>query len=146
MILGIGNEASGDDAAGALAARALAGRLAGRPDVLVIDAGLAPENQTGPVRRFAPDLVVMIDAAQMGEAPGAIRWLDWAETDGLSASTHTLPPYILAKFLVAEIGCAVGLIGIQPAQHGFGVPLSPVVSAAVETVVEGVAAATQAAV
>lgn len=141
MILGIGNETSGDDAAGVLAVRALAERLAGRAHVLVIDAGIAPENQTAPVRRFAPDVVVMIDAAQMNEPPGTIRWLDWAATDGLSASTHTLPPYILAKFLVAETGCAVGLIGIQPAQNGFDVPLSAVMAAAVEVVVEGVAEA-----
>lgn len=105
----------------------------------MIDAGIAPENQTGPIRRFAPDLVVMIDAAQMDEPPGTIRWLDWAETDGLSASTHTLPPYLLAKFLAAETGCAVGLIGIQPAQNGFGAPLSAVMAAAVEAVVNGVA-------
>lgn len=139
MILGIGNETNGDDAAGSCAARALAERLAEIAHVRVIDAGIAPENQTGPVRRFAPDLVVMIDAAQMNETPGAIRWLDWAETDGLSASTHTLPPYVLAKYLVAETGCAVGVIGIQPAQTGFGIPLSDVMAAAVADVVEGVA-------
>ncbi len=51
-----------------------------------------PENCTGAVLRFAPDLVVLVDAAEMGEAPATIRWLDWQETTGLSASPPTLPP------------------------------------------------------
>ncbi|GAB4574934.1 MAG: hypothetical protein Kow0077_23940 [Anaerolineae bacterium] len=119
-----------------MVARALADRLQGRDDLLVIDAGLAPENFTGPARRFRPDLVILIDAAQMDASPGAIRWLDWAETDGLSASTHTLPPYVLARFLVMDSGCAVGLVGIQPAGNAFGAPLSPPVQAAVREVVD----------
>ncbi|MDX5297378.1 MAG: hydrogenase 3 maturation endopeptidase HyCI [Gammaproteobacteria bacterium] len=139
--MGIGNETNGDDAAGVIAARALLPRLAGRDDRLVLDAGAAPENFTGPVRRFQPDLVILIDAAQMDEAPGAVCWLDWTETDGMSASTHTLPPYVLAKFLVADTGCELALIGIQPAQNAFGAPLSPVVAGAVEDVVNTLAGA-----
>ncbi len=72
----------------------------------------------------------------MGEAPGTIRWLDWQETTGLSASTHTLPPYMLAQYLVGSLGCQVALLGIQPAQNDIGTPLSPPVAAAVEEVSE----------
>ena len=100
----------------------------------IIEAGHAPENCTGAVRRFAPDLVVLVDAAEMGEAPGTIRWLDWQETTGLSASTHTLPPYMLAQYLVGSLACRVALLGIQPAQNDIGTPLSPPVAAAVEEV------------
>jgi len=103
---------------------------------LIVDAGPAPENVTGSLRRFRPDLVVLIDAAHMGEPPGAVRWLTWQDTDGLSASTHTLPPHILAQYLINELTCEVALIGIQPADTRIGQPLSPVVRAAVETVVQ----------
>ena len=129
VILGIGHELRGDDAAGLVVARQLQ-PLAG-DSLLVIEAGPAPENQTGRIRRFAPDLILFVDAAQLGETPGAIRCLPWQETSGLSASTHTLPPYMLARFLTAELGCEVSLIGIQPEQDVLGSSLSPVVEEAV---------------
>lgn len=94
--------------------REVAARMAATPGVLLLDAGTAPENFTGPLRRFRPDLVIEIDAADHGEAAGAAAWLDWRDADGLSASTHTLPPSVLASFLSTELGCQVSLIGIQP--------------------------------
>lgn len=106
--------------------------------MLVLDTGLAPENYTGPVRRFDPALVLLVDAAQMNEAPGTIRWLDWNDTEGLSASTHTLPPYMLAKYLVGVTNCTVALIGIQPVTNIAGAPISPEVQAAVDEVVTAI--------
>ncbi len=86
-----------------------------------------------------PDLVLLIDAAQMDEAPGAVRWLAWQETDGLSASTHTLPPRVLAHYLTSELGCEVALLGIQPADTTMGAPLSPTAQAAVQAVAQALA-------
>ncbi len=133
-LLGVGHPLNGDDAAGIVIARRLHDVFAANTRVLVLEAGSAPENQTGPLRRFGPALVVFIDAAQMDAEPGSVRWLDWRETSGLSASTHTLPPYVLAKFLVAELGCAVALLGIQPARNAIAAPLSPVMQHAADTV------------
>ncbi|MBI5958042.1 MAG: hydrogenase maturation protease [Chloroflexi bacterium] len=138
-IVGIGNEFGGDDAAGIAAARALIPLLAHREQVVVIDAGPAPENQTGALRVFRPDLVLLVDAAQMNEEPGTIRWLDWQDTTGLSASTHTLPLHMLARFLTAEIDCQVVLLGIQPARNLFDEPLSLVVQQALEDLVQTLA-------
>ena len=139
-VVGIGHELRGDDAAGVVVARALLEQSAicdpRSAFRLVIDAGPAPENYTGSLRRFQPDLIVLIDAAQMGAPPGTVRWLMWQDTDAFSASTHTLPPHILAQYLTNELNCGVALIGIQPADTRIGMPLSPVVQAAVETVVQ----------
>ena len=136
-IVGIGQELRGDDAAGINVARALQSTVGAIRELplLIIDAGAAPENFTGQLRRFDPDLVLLIDAAQLNEAPGTIRWLDWQETSGLSASTHTLPPHVLAEYLVNELGCEVALIGIQPQGNEFDAPLSPPVQHAVEEIV-----------
>lgn len=133
--LGIGQELNGDDAAGVLVARALDRHMAGNPSVMVLDAGPAPENFTGKLRSFAPQIVILIDAAEMSEPPGTVRWLDWRDTSGLSASSHTLPPYVLAGFLAESLGCVVGLIGIQPGANHLGAP----VSAAVRRAINGVA-------
>lgn len=135
-IVGVGNELNGDDGAGVRVVRQLGARLTATPGVLLIDGGTAPENYTGPIRRFRPDLVVEIDAADQGEPPGTVAWVDWREADGLSASTHTLPPSVLAKFLVADLGCEVALLGIQPANLGLGEPMSPAVERAVSDLAE----------
>jgi hydrogenase 3 maturation protease len=131
--MGIGHELRGDDAAGLLVARRLL-PYAGE-DFLVVEAGHAPENYTAPVRRFAPQLTLLVDAADLREHPGTIRWLEWPETTGLSASTHTMPLYLLAHYLATEANCLVGLIGIQPADCGLNAPLSAEVKAAVTAVV-----------
>jgi hydrogenase 3 maturation protease len=148
-ILGVGNELRGDDAAGVLVARALSKTLA--PDaratlvnrlpgqarglpLQVIEAGAAPEAFTGVLRQFEPDLVLFIDAADMSELPGTIEVIDWQATLGLDTSTHTLPLHLVAQYLVAELGCAVSLIGIQPADTSFEAALSPAVRRAVDEI------------
>jgi len=145
-VVGIGQTLNGDDAAGALVAQALLKRQrAGRSDaprpvpfsLFVIEAAHAPENCTGAVRRFAPDLVILVDAAEMGDPPGTVRWLDWRDTSGLGASTHSLPPSMVARYLAAELSCQVALIGIQVQDTSLGARVSPPVRRAIRTVSEG---------
>lgn len=138
-LVGIGNELNGDDAVGILAVRALRARLGDQPHLLLVEGGLAPENFTGPLRRFAPEWVILIDAAEMGCEPGAVAWVDWRQVDGLSASTHSLPPTVLGQYLMAELGCQLGLIGIQPGGLEFDAPLSPAAAWAVDEVAAGLA-------
>jgi len=69
----------------------------------------------------------------------AALWLAWQETDGLSASTHTLPPRVLAHYLTSELGCEVALLGIQLADTTVGAPLSPTAQAAVQSVAQALA-------
>lgn len=137
-IVGIGNEFNGDDAAGVLLARKLSARECGADagHVLVIEAGQAPENITGELRRFQPQVVLLIDAAQVNAEPGEIVYIPWETTSGMSASSHSLPLSMLARYLTLEFGCQVHLIGIQPAQNEPGAPLSPPVRAAVDDIAD----------
>jgi len=144
-VLGVGQELNGDDAAGVLVVRRLskrqrAGRQVLRPvsiSLLAIEGAHAPENSTGAVRRFAPDLVLLVDAAEMGDPPGTIRWLDWHEAVGLDTSTHALPVSMLARYLAAELSCDVALIGIQVHDTSLGAALSPAVRRAIRSVTQG---------
>ncbi len=135
-IVGVGSELRGDDAAGVMAARGLQTALAGRKDVLVLEAGLAPENCTGVLRRFAPELVLLVDAAQMHAEPGVIHVLTTEQIGGLSASTHTLPLSMLAFYLNAELGSPVYLLGVQPGDLSFAADMTPEVQLAVNTLVQ----------
>jgi hydrogenase maturation protease HycI len=135
--LGIGNELNGDDAAGVQVARRLKAR-GGTEGLLVFDAGLAPENFSGPLRRAQPALVLLVDAAEMGAQPGAVQPLDWRDAAGFGPSTHLQPLATLGEYLDSELGCRVLLLGIQPARLDFDAPLSPEVERAVEDVVGGI--------
>lgn len=135
-VLGIGNALNGDDGAGVAVIRRLQATLPPRPDLLLLESGVAPENETGLLRRFAPDVVLFLDAAQMDAPPGTVRWVPFAHLAGVSASTHSLPLSLLASYLQAELGCEVALLGIQPACNETGAPLSSPVCAAIETVAE----------
>lgn len=142
-MIGIGNELRGDDLAGPTVVRGLQALTPLSPTVLLLDAGMAPENFSGPIRRFAPDLVLLIDAAEMGEAPGTVCYVTWQETTGFSASTHTLPLYFLAQYLETELGCQVVVLGVQPENLDFGAPFSPIVQQAVNEVISELTAILQ---
>ena len=61
VICGIGNDIRGDDAFGVIVAERLKGMIED-PNVLIINCGEVPENYTGKIKDFEPDLVVFVDA------------------------------------------------------------------------------------
>lgn len=77
----------------------------------------------------------MIDAAQLDAPPGTVRLLPWEQTTGLSASSHTLPPYMVARYITMELGCEVALLGIQPCHTTLLVGLSPKIKTTVDDIV-----------
>jgi hydrogenase 3 maturation protease len=102
------------------------------PNVHAIASGPAPENATAEVRRLSPSHLIIVDAADLREAPGTVRLVPRDAIEGASFGTHGLPLSVLAGYLEAEVGCAVIFIGIQPASLAFGEDLSPEVAAAVQ--------------
>lgn len=104
-------------------------------DFIAIDGGPIPENATGPLRKFSPDFVILVDAADLGKPAGSVEWLEADMIDGMSASSHTLPLSVLGKFLEAELHCQVAYLGIQPAQLEFAAPLTREVRRSVDLLV-----------
>ncbi|HVP90403.1 MAG TPA: hydrogenase maturation protease [Terriglobales bacterium] len=141
-VLGVGNTAKGDDAAGVRAAEALA-RLAGpsagaRLKVLVTHE--APENFTGAVRDYGASRVLVIDASAGGFPPGAIFFVDPAEIANDDVSTHRTPLSTLAAYLERTANCRVVILGIEPRAFADDTTLSPEVESAVEIVARWLAA------
>ena len=104
---------------------------------LVMEAGHAPENATGELRRYAPDLILFIDAAEMGGVPGTIQWVPEESIEGMSASTHSLPLSMLTRYLTLELGCKIALLGMQPCANEVGGAVSREVLHAIDEVVAG---------
>ncbi len=83
-------------------------------DVLLIAGSTAPENFTGVIKDFKPDLLIITDAARIGLSPGEAAVIPLSEITGASFSTHMLPLSVMLNYLEAEISCETVFIGIQP--------------------------------
>ncbi len=134
LLIGIGNSDRGDDGIGPWVAAHL-----DAPNWEALDGGLAPENLTGVVRRRAPALLVLVDAAEMGLSPGTVRRIPRDRIEDCGLGTHMLPLHHLMAFL-DDCVPAIELIGIQPANTAYGADLTPAVRAAGQTLLAALAA------
>jgi len=138
VVVGIGSELRGDDAAGVLVARNLKKRVKS-PNVLIIDAGVAPESFTSRIKEFKPSHVILIDAADFGADPGAVIFTDSTAAVGQSISTHRLPLSVLSDYLRNQASAKVFIVGIQPSKADIGSKMSKKVMGAVGEVTEALA-------
>jgi hydrogenase 3 maturation protease len=139
-VLAVGSELHGDDAVGLLVGRRL--DELGLPEIGVFIGATAPENCTGPIRRFSPTHLLLVDAADLGAEPGTVELLDPARLGGIAFTTHSLPLTVVVDYLLKSLpGCRVVVAGIQPASLDFGAELTPRVAAAVDSLVEAIRAA-----
>lgn len=129
-ILGIGNPLRRDDGAGLWVAERMLGT-----DWEVIPAGQSVENALGVVRQRALDLLVVVDAAEMGLPPGSVRRLPVESAGRMLGSTHALPLPFLLSTLREGVGEIV-LVGIQPADRSLGEGLTPAVEAGARALVD----------
>ncbi len=114
VICGIGNDMRGDDAFGVLVAERLK-ELVKSSNVLILNCGEVPENYTGKIREFKPDLVVFVDAVDFGGEIGEYVIADPEGTLGEAVSTHGLPLKFITRFMKTMINADFILIGSQPA-------------------------------
>lgn len=141
VVLGIGNADRADDAAGPDVVRRLEARFRGNPcpGLLIIDGGAVPENVTGTIRRFAPDIVLVVDAAVGRFPPGTIFLPDPEGVSDETVSTHKISLRHLIRYLQEDIGSRALVIGIQPATLTEGEPVSSSVRRAVRELAGGLA-------
>ena len=85
-------------------------------------------------------MVLVIDAARMGKAPGEYGLLKPSEISGATFSTHMLPLPVTLSYLEYSCGCTTAYLGIEPATTEQGIGLSPAVKAGVGFVVVGLLA------
>jgi hydrogenase 3 maturation protease len=134
-ILGVGSVLRADDAAGMEVVRIVEERLLpARPDVCLFGGETAPENFSGSILRFAPTHLLIVDAADIGIAPGHFADICPEDVGGPSYCSHMLPIKIMVDYLVQETGAKVTLLGIQYRTLEFDGAMSPEVTAAVDTV------------
>ncbi len=137
LVVGVGNQVRGDDAAGLLAARRLGGiELEGDTSALV-------ELLSG------AESVIVVDAVRSGAAPGTVHRFEVGQaplpgTLRSSSSSHALgvaEAIELARAL-GRLPAAVTVVGIEGERFDLGAGLSPRVGAAIDAVVASIEDAT----
>jgi len=137
VVLGIGNTLNGDDGIGVYITENIgkyfrkgkgakqAGTETGR-EVIAINCGTVPENYTSVIRRHNPDMLILIDAADMGLSPGSYRIIPPEKIGVMHFSTHDMPLSLFISY-VSEFCGDIVLIGIQPGKMEVGTALSDIV-------------------
>ena len=133
LIVGIGSESHGDDAAGIKLIRTI------KPGegVGILEAGTIPESLLYAIREAEPDLVILADAVDFGRQPGEIAVLDrGALVHHASPTTHRAPLDLLMRYIEEEIGATALLLGIQPGRVGPDLEMAEEVKSSVLSLAE----------
>lgn len=138
----MGSELRGDDAV-AMRVASLLGEYRPRRTLFeLFVGGTAPENATGPMRRFRPSHLLVLDAADLGQPPGTIELLERSRLSGISFCTHALPLSVIIDYVLASCaGSQAIVVGIQPGHLTMDRPMSPEVVAAADAVATTIRAA-----
>ena len=127
-ILTAGNDMRADDGAGPLIIRTLSGKT----KASLFDGGELPENLAFKIIQLNPEMLFIIDAANMDKEPGHIAVINEKDISGPSFSSHRMPLSMLTGFITKELpGIKVIIIGIQPQGTELGKPMSAAVRNAV---------------
>ena len=140
LVLGVGNPIMSDDGVGQRLLEALAARVPALHGVEFVDAGtlglmLLP-------RVECCGALLALDAAQFAAEPGEVRVLEGDAFDGFlktaRSSVHELGlrDLVDAARLTGALPRRRALVGVQPAQLGWGTCLSPAVEAAIPAAVQ----------
>jgi hydrogenase 3 maturation protease len=140
IVLGIGNRLGGDDVAGTCVVDILnqkchRAKVPPLTEIIAIDAGTVPESYTSVIRRQRPDLLILIDAADMGLPPGSLRTIAPDKINILSFSTHHIPIPMFVSYVEKFCG-KVLVIGVQPEQTQTGKGISKAVHKSVKKLAE----------
>ena len=121
-IVAIGNILRGDDGLGPKLIEILKSR---QIKAKLFDCGTAPENYIFPILSTACDTVVLIDAADLGCAPGEAQVFDLDRIANVSFSTHNPSPRLFTDLLkTGKDNINIFVVSVQPKTTKLGEALS----------------------
>ena len=128
LVVGVGNPMRGDDVAGLI----LAERVAEKLELEYLRCEEVPENYVGKMLDDPADTILLVDAVDMKQAPGEIGLLAPDELADNGISTHNCSVGLLAKVLAGVKDKKMLILGIQPQNLGWGQPLTPLITEAID--------------
>lgn len=137
LILGIGNTLLMDEGVGVRAMQALQARMGERPDVAFMDGGTMSFSLAVPIAEHGS--LIVIDAAEMGCAPGGVAAYVGEDMDRFLGSNRKRSVHEVALIDLMAVALLEGLlpaqralVAIQPQLVEWGEELSPPVAEALE--------------
>ncbi|MCD6522663.1 MAG: hydrogenase maturation peptidase HycI [Candidatus Diapherotrites archaeon] len=130
ILLCVGNIMRGDDGVGPYIAKKFK-----KSEWLCIDSGTAPENFTGVIKQKGPELLVIVDIADMGLEPGAVRIINKESIPRAHFSTHSIPLSFFIDYVQPYCGEVI-LIGIQKKESPYRIGLSKKVKEAADKLIK----------
>ena len=134
LVLGIGNTLLADEGVGIIAMRDLEMSYGKREDMEFLDGGTLSFTLAVPIAEC--DALLVIDAAELGAAPGTVRSFEGEEMDRFLGANRKSSVHEVGLLDLMSISRLTGhwperraLIGIQPAVVGWGESLTPAVAA-----------------
>jgi len=139
LVLGIGNTLLTDEGVGIVAMRELEAKYSARDDMVFLDGGTLSFTLAVPISECSALLV--IDAAELGAAPGTVRSFEGEAMDRFMGANRKSSVHEVGLLDLMSISLLTGhwperraLIGIQPAVVDWGEALTPAVVAALPEV------------
>ncbi len=139
LVLGIGNTLLTDEGVGIVAMRELEAHFGAREDMEFLDGGTLSFTLAVPISECTALLV--IDAAELGAAPGTVRSFEGEEMDDFLGENRKSSVHEVGLLDLRSISLLTGhwpvlraLIGVQPEVVGWGETLTPAVAAAMPDV------------
>jgi len=110
VLWGLGNPILGDDAAGSALIEKI--RPLSPEWLEPVACDTVPENFLSPLRQLHPDLLIIVDAADMGLPGGEYRKMELQDFSNISFTTHGMPLDLILQDFLPHM--RIIAIGIQP--------------------------------
>ncbi len=139
LVLGIGNSLLTDEGVGVAVMHELEARLGAHDDMVFLDGGTLSFTLAVPISEC--DALLVIDAAELGAAPGTVRCFENDAMDHYLGTNRKQSVHEVGLLDLRAVSLLTGhwpvqraLIGVQPAVVGWGETLTPEVTAALPEV------------
>lgn len=127
LFVGIGNILRKDDGAGVY----ISSGIKESESVSSLTAEVSIENYIGKINMINPDVLVLVDAVDMGSKPGTYKLLEISQTEDTTFNTHNISVRRISDFFKMP----AYLLGIQPESIDFGEKMSYLVKNSVDKII-----------
>lgn len=132
VLWGLGNPILGDDAAGSALVEKI--RPISPEWLEPIACDTVPENFLSPLRKLQPELLILVDAADMGIHRGEYRKMELEDFSNISFTTHGMPLDLILQDFLPQM--RIIAIGIQPVSREPSLQISESVLKALSEIAE----------
>jgi hydrogenase 3 maturation protease len=128
LFAGIGNVLKSDDGVGVY----ITGRIRNSTRISSIQVEVSIENYIGKINSLKPDILILVDCADMNARPGTCRLFVPEKIHDLTFNTHNISLKRLHEFFRMP----VFILGIQPENVGFGENISYLVKEVADKIIQ----------